>query len=382
MNIAANEVGEELLNRFTDSVFGGSGKNISDPKAYMARRVFALRLNREYRYFLGEGLSHGRAAAAAIGRAEGFLSKNPFNKISPDIYKRESAASCKPERSPGDIAKCISPQTEKSETNIVPNIEPIWGRIIPINTITQENENISEKSEVENKMKNSLRVYVDSLFQGAPQSEPVRELHDEILSNLEERYDDCIAGGMTPQRAYTAVVGTMGDIGKLIRQVSEENRHPGGLFERSSPTGKGVFKKYSYIFTDKNLKIIKRSAIAVMWILLVAFYFMISFYTDQWDFTWLVFLVGAGLNVAINMAGEIARFSRRGDDSESRIKILKSIRGSMSAIIWLATTFFFFLICETHNYMFDRAWIIFILAAAVQVVLNAVMKIQINRYKD
>ncbi len=371
--MAESEAGENLLNRFTDSVFGGSGENMLSPKAYMAKRIFALRLTREYKHFLGEGLSSGRAAAAAIGRAECFLSGDLLNKISPNIYKKEAAANRSSRKASEDIAANADP-------NAGPNNGSSIGKVIPINAI--DDKNISEKSEVENKMKNSLRVYVDSLFQGAPQSEPVRELHDEILSNLEERYDDCIAGGMTPQRAYTAVVGTMGDIGKLIRQVSEENKHPGGLFERSSPTGKGVFKRYSYVFTDKNLKIIKRSAIAVMWILLVAFYFMLSFHTDQWDFTWLVFLVGAGLNVAINMAGDIARFSRRGDDSESRIKILKSIQGSMSAILWLAATFFFFMICESHNYMFDRAWIIFIFAAAVQVVLNAVMKIQINRYKE
>lgn len=367
---------EKLLCAFTDSVFGDSGKNISEPKAYMARRVFALRLNREYKHFLDEGLSPGRAAAAAIGRSEDFLSGELPDNALPNIYKgkRNFIANCNFGKASGDIAMCISPKAEKADSDN--------GKNIPINIIMQENQSISEKSEVENKMKNSLRVYVDSLFQGAPQSEPVRELHDEILSNLEERYDDCIAGGMTPQRAYTAVVGTMGDIGKLIRRVSEENKHPGGLFERSSPTGKGIFKKYSYIFTDKNLKIIKRSAIAVMWILLVAFYFMISFHTDQWDFTWVVFLVGAGLNVAINMAGDIARFSRSGDSSESRVKILKSIQGSMSGILWLATTFFFFMIVESHNYMVDRAWIIFILAAAVQVVLNAVMKIQISRYKD
>ena len=77
---------EELLIAFTDSVFGDSGKNITDPKAYMARRIFASRLSREYRHFLGEGLSPGRAAAAAIGRAECFISGNLLNKNSLNIY--------------------------------------------------------------------------------------------------------------------------------------------------------------------------------------------------------------------------------------------------------------------------------------------------------
>lgn len=44
-------------------------------------------------------------------------------------------------------------------------------------------------------MKNSLKAYVDGLFADAVPSPALEELHDEILSNLSERYDDCIKAG-------------------------------------------------------------------------------------------------------------------------------------------------------------------------------------------
>ena len=51
-------------------------------------------------------------------------------------------------------------------------------------------------------MKNSLKAYVDGLFADAVPSPALEELHDEILSNLSERYDDCIKAGMSPQREH------------------------------------------------------------------------------------------------------------------------------------------------------------------------------------
>lgn len=400
--LCEEELARARLEVFACSVFREYAGNSTVSGKAAVKQIFSWRLMREYRHFLRNGLSPNRAAAAAIGRADNFLHSSPGAKkpswvfptvTLPAVFRGERTAVSKTvslENCEKDISEIPEISIKNTVENYCKDSESLPENLenpgnISVENSIKANKKLSGKSierEDKEKMKNSLRVYVDSLFNGAPETASVRELHDEILSNLEERYDDCIAGGMTPQRAYTAVVGTMGDIGKLIRQVSEEGQPPAGLFERSSPTGKGVFKKYSYIFTEKNLKIIKRSAIAVMWILLTAFYFLVSFTSDMWDRSWIIFLVGAGLNVAINMAGDIARFSRLGDNADSRVRILKSIRGSLSAILWLAATFMFFMIGMTNYYLFDRAWVIFILAAAVQIILSAVMKIQINRYTD
>ena len=229
-----------------------------------------------------------------------------------------------------------------------------------------------------NEMKSAIRAYVDNLFKDAPKENAVAELREEILSNLEARYDDCINAGMTPQRAYAAVIGTMGDVSGLITQVSGSGFHEEGLFEKSSPRSR-LMKKYAYVFKESNIKAMKNAAISVMWLLIVAFYFMLNYHNSCWDTSWLIFIVGAALTVGFNMIGSIIRISRR-DDTESRIKLLRKIRGSVSAIMWLAIVFFYFLISFESYGMWDISWLIFILGAAAQIVVNTIFKVLISRF--
>lgn len=229
-------------------------------------------------------------------------------------------------------------------------------------------------------MKNSLKAYVDGLFSDTPPSHAVNELHDEILSNLEARYDDCIKAGMSPQRAYTAVIGTMGDIAPLIEQVSGTGVHEIGIFEKTSPKSR-LFEKYSYVFTDENVKSIKGAAIALLWIGIVILYFLLSFYTHYWDMSWLIFILGAAVTVGISMGSKIMKLSKKGDSPEIRVKMLKSIRGGASAIMWLMIVIFFFIL-NFHSQLWNISWLIFLAGAAVQIILDLVFKIQINRYKN
>lgn len=228
-------------------------------------------------------------------------------------------------------------------------------------------------------MKYTLKYYVDSIFEGTPDTEAVRELHDEILSNLEARYDDCISGGMTPQRAYAAVIGTMGDVSGLIDQVCGSGYHVKGSFEKQTPFGR-LLKKYSYIFTEKNIRIIKRTVIAVMWLLITTI-FLVGCYVGYFEYLWMIFPIGAALNVGINMAGNIARISRGGDNDKTRIRLLKTVRSSTSAIMWIMLAMLYIML-SIESDEWGITWVIFLLGAAVQIIINTVFKIQINRYKE
>lgn len=227
-------------------------------------------------------------------------------------------------------------------------------------------------------MNYTLKVYVDSLFKDVPESQAVNDLRDEILSNLEARYDDCIKSGMSHQRAYAAVIGTMGDVSKLIEQVSDTGTHTQGVFEKVSPFGR-MLRKYSYIFTEENIKTISRSAIAILWLLVVILFFLIGF-SDDFSYAWLIFIVGAGINVGINTAAKALQISKMGDNNEARVKLLKSVRGGASAIMWLVVTFFFFCI-GFNSYEWEYAMLLFIMGAIIQIVINTVFKIQIRRYR-
>ena len=229
-------------------------------------------------------------------------------------------------------------------------------------------------------MKSSLKAYVDGLFSDTSPSHAVNELHDEILSNLEARYDDCIKAGMSPQRAYTAVVGTMGDIAPLIEQVSGTGVHEIGIFEKTSPKSK-LFEKYSYVFTDENVKSIKGAAVSLLWLGIVIVYFAFSFLFGGWALSWLIFVAGAAITVGISMGSKIMRLSKKGDTPEIRVKMLKSIRGGASAIMWLMIVIVYFIFSFISGW-WSVSWLIFIVGAAAQIILDLVFKIQINRYKN
>ncbi len=72
-------------------------------------------------------------------------------------------------------------------------------------------------------MKTKLKEYIDTIFadaeRRAPGNERVRELKEELLQNLNDRYDDLIARGKAPAAAYNVAVAGVGDITELLDSV-------------------------------------------------------------------------------------------------------------------------------------------------------------------
>lgn len=62
-------------------------------------------------------------------------------------------------------------------------------------------------------MREHLIQYVSLLFAGAPDSE---EMKQEILQNTLDRYDDLVSQGKTPEAAYRLAISGIGDINELL----------------------------------------------------------------------------------------------------------------------------------------------------------------------
>ncbi len=297
-------------------------------------------------------------------------------------------------------------------------------------------------------MKYAIRTYVDTLFKNAPEINEIRELKEEILSDLEERYNDCIADGMSPQRAYTAVIGTMGDVNALIEQISSGSGRNRDFFEKISienivGESNSIFRgKYSYIFTPKNLRLIKIASSMIMWIAAAAAYFGLSFIGMDWHFTqlavfiitscifvrditgmrignlggetdgtvgfihlfkrvlWFIaasayyvigvftgkwgtaqlsFLFGAIVFAGGILACKIALFSRSGDSTEGRLSCFKDVRKYASVILWLSVMTLFLSVSSSSGFRFT--WIVPVIGAVAQILMYTAIEIQINRYK-
>ncbi|MBO6159351.1 MAG: DUF4097 family beta strand repeat protein [Firmicutes bacterium] len=83
-------------------------------------------------------------------------------------------------------------------------------------------------------MEEKIRAHMEKLFVSAPKTEAARELKEEMLQNVLDKYQDLVAEGRTPDEAYLIAIRGIGDISGLIAglgpgQVSRtagENRKP------------------------------------------------------------------------------------------------------------------------------------------------------------
>lgn len=205
-------------------------------------------------------------------------------------------------------------------------------------------------------MKEQLREYLDSLFADAPQTMRMIELKEEIHQNLIDKYDDLRSEGKSEEEAYNIAVVSIGDVRALI---SAQADGPMGTMEERAKhkrrsailiacavgiyilsvippilvgdewgvsamfifwaiaTGLLIFNGVTrprYIKTDdtvvenfkawqeeKKAKNPLRGAImGAMWLLIVCLYFAISFTTDAWYISWLIFPIGGAASLIVS----------------------------------------------------------------------------------
>lgn len=72
-------------------------------------------------------------------------------------------------------------------------------------------------------MKDKLKVAIEELFENVPESEEIKELKEEMISNAEEKYEDLIQRGFTEEQSYTMVMGSIGDIQELLNELGQRD---------------------------------------------------------------------------------------------------------------------------------------------------------------
>lgn len=64
-------------------------------------------------------------------------------------------------------------------------------------------------------MRDQLIRYVDLLFAGAPHADDIKQ---EILQNTLDRFDDLVTQGKTPEAAYSLAISGIGDISEILER--------------------------------------------------------------------------------------------------------------------------------------------------------------------
>lgn len=68
-------------------------------------------------------------------------------------------------------------------------------------------------------MNEKIKNYVDLLFEGVPRSQKAIELRNEILSNLNDKFEALRTEGKTENEAYGLAIAGLGDVDKLIKEI-------------------------------------------------------------------------------------------------------------------------------------------------------------------
>ncbi len=72
-------------------------------------------------------------------------------------------------------------------------------------------------------MNNRIKNYIDVLFADIPRSKKAAELKEELTGNMNERFEDYLAQGMSEAQAYSQTVASMGDIDALLKEAMPDD---------------------------------------------------------------------------------------------------------------------------------------------------------------
>lgn len=211
-------------------------------------------------------------------------------------------------------------------------------------------------------MHEKLRKSVDELFENAPQTHRANELKEELLANLIDKYDDLVSSGKDEEEAFKMAISSIGDVDELIDGLkdknafnyNEEHRKKSALilsisiglyimsvvvlillnevfmvndvvsvsimltmdavatclivynhasrpkYVKGDDTLVEEFKEWKY--SNDNQREIMRSIKSIMWLIIVALYFVLNFVFGAWPYSWIIFIIGAAVNRIITLS--------------------------------------------------------------------------------
>lgn len=190
-------------------------------------------------------------------------------------------------------------------------------------------------------MKDQLIRYIDLLFAGAQNAEDIKQ---EIMQNTLDRYDDLIAQGKAPEAAYRLAISGIGDINEILGGEAQNIAQPQSIAQPRQPESawKKILRGFAillYILCPAPLLVLqdeyglcgllaiagvatalmviagkessnkknkeqaeltpqqelRRGIRAIIWAVGVAVYFWVSFQTNAWHITWVIFPLAAAI---------------------------------------------------------------------------------------
>jgi hypothetical protein len=214
-------------------------------------------------------------------------------------------------------------------------------------------------------MEDKLRRYVDGLFARTAPTKKAVELKEEMLQNLQDKYDDLISEGKTPEAAYNIAIVGIGDVSGLLAELEAEIPD----------------ESYMPEFEEGRQRSAMLTAIAVATIILSSLPLIIldiigSRYTAGIGVPILFVMVAGAVGLLIYNNMTKPRYFKRSDtiveefrEWQSGTKDRKSMRRAISSALWSILLALYFIISFLTG-AWHVTWIIFIIGASIEAFMN------------
>lgn len=262
-------------------------------------------------------------------------------------------------------------------------------------------------------MREQLTQYVELLFAGAGDCEDIKQ---EILQNTLDRYDDLIAQGKVPEAAYRLAIAGIGDINEILgtnapstvvsRPAAEpdDGDTPTKKLLRAIAVGLYIICILPLMILDGHilgfcgtLAIVAVATVMIMlgakkespekkveeelpqselskslsgliWAIGLGIYFLLSFSTNDWHITWVIFPILGALD---SLVKAIIR-NREALNSNVMFPSKQKVRKSIKNMIWAAGIALYFIFgFATDAWYF--LWLFLPMTAAVQGLTMAIL---------
>lgn len=209
-----------------------------------------------------------------------------------------------------------------------------------------------------------IRKYVEELFEEVPNNKRNKELSEELIYDLNDKYSDLIAKGIKEDEAYQTVISGIGDIQQL--------------FDISSGTINSAKER-------KTSALVVSISVGFYFLSLIALIVLSEIGLPDYISASTFFgIAGIATCILIYYFASRPKYIKKDDNLVENFKEWKittdknkEIRNAVSGILWLFTTIIYFII----SFMFSLwyiSWVIFIIAAMIEVIIDLIFKITGN----
>lgn len=207
-------------------------------------------------------------------------------------------------------------------------------------------------------MRDQLIQYVNLLFAGA---EGCEDIHQEILQNTLDRYDDLIAEGKVPEAAYRLAITGIGDINEIL-----------GTKPHSAPAYHHSVKNENAEQDTPKKKLLRAIAVGLYIICPMPLFLLSEMGSDTLG------LCGTLAIVAVATMLIMLGAKKDGQEETTADYISdpkKELRKSIHNIIWAVGLAIYFLVSFATNAWYIT-WLIFPLTGAVQGLVKAILDLK------